>query len=244
MTKNFSQFYAQLKAARQFSDVLMHPYLKDFEAGELPRPHIESVWSHQQACLSRSFSHCMGALFSKMPSDMIDEGKRLVDIICAETWDSKSVDNHHALFKKMIGSFKGLQTREFIVLDSTSKFVNNRQKFLMDSNIFRCLGILTENEFLNADMTGNAGIMVSYATGLQKMGYSSEVCEYAQAHVEEERHDVTLMLTIYKSLLSSPRKLSEMGVSRLEAEAEFSEGCNTICNLRVNFFDGLLESVF
>lgn len=244
MAKRISQFSAQLKEARQFSDVLTHPYLKGFETGILPRFHVESVWSHQQACLSRSFSHCMGALFSKMPPDMIDEGKNIVDIICAETWDSQSVDNHHALFKKMVGSFKGLQTREFIVLESTSTFVNNRQKFLMDSNIFRCLGMLTENEFLNADMTGSTGIMVSYAIGLQKMGYSNEVCEYAQAHVAEERHDVTLMLAIYENLLSSPCKLSEIGVSRLEAEAEFSEGCNTICNLRVNFFDGLLESVY
>ena len=241
---SIDQYNKNIKSSSEYLGVISHSYLEKFSSGKLSKKHVENVWCTQQACLSRSFSHCMGALFARLPPKFVKENGKLVEIIAVEAWGGKSDDAHPQLFEQMRVELDVIPNgSRSACLETTDYFVNERQKYLLSSNIFECLGMLITNEYLNADNVGKNGIMVCYRDGLLKLGYGEKCAEYAQAHVEEEVEDVILMLNVLNKLLGDDAELQNRSISRSEAISSFYVGSKEICRLRKVFFDGLENSL-
>lgn len=224
--------------------VLDHCYLKEFRSGRLPKNHIEKIWVIQQAWLSRSFSHCMASLYSQLPSFLIAFNGPLLNIVNSESWGNGLRASHPKLFQNLLNGI-GVNFKMDALppcLLSTKEFIEKRQHYLIEGNIFNSLGLLVANEYLNSDTLGENGIMVSYLIGLQKHGYSEDDYEYCQAHVEEEKNDVAIMMEIFEALENEKEKLNGRGYE-LDSNEEFMNGVNAICKFRIQFFDGLFQSV-
>ena len=230
-----------LEAIHQHPDylkTLQHPYLISFETSDLSKNHLTHCWLLQQAWLSRTFPLAVAALLAKTPPLLADECKALANIIRDEIWSSNCRSGHPKLFLSMYQQLEGEFSLEKLPmpLAGTKAFFEGRHQYLLNGSLAQGLGLLLCNEYINADLEGKRGIMVSYNLGLEKT--LNAPVKYTYAHVLEESEDTQWFLKIIqKTLQTLPEQEHE--TFRQEVVA----GCRHLLKLRINFFDALWNEV-
>lgn len=219
-----------------YHQVCQHPYLQAFEQGTLSYEHIQQCWLLQQAWLSRSFPLTIAAVLSKIPSHYYEIAFELSNIIHEEVWRPEPKTGHPKLFNKLHQRLTPdwQLTHLPAPLASTREFVEKRQDFVLSKTLLPALGFLIANEFINADLEGKQGIMVSYYKGLLKILDTNKE-PYTRAHCFEEADEIETLLNFIDTLSQ------DLTISRGEFEQAIATGIDQLCTLRVDFFNGLAQ---